>query len=310
MPEAVIVNPFMHPDVIVHLHDEQEIVEERVTVGEDHEMRLGAGAYTAGALKEHGWDVEIVDAIGDDIFGNYTYDLSVSSGFGMKQVVRYEGRHMFVLSVADQKSRGGTMISSCPPDWQRSAAEIESSIIAAPSAEVYYIWSWFWSYANPNLKSLLAEEVVRSMRSKAKIIALDPNWKPEGTPPENEVASLVTALPAFDILKLNRRDAAVIVGDQNPEATVKDLRDLGASLVVLTLGDEGCVVSGDGLENVAFVPPSALMPQNTTGAGDVFGGAFVADFYAHRDPVRAAAHASEHVGHFLQQGSPKTFRQN
>jgi sugar/nucleoside kinase (ribokinase family) len=303
MPEAVIVNPFMHPDVIVHLRDDQHIVEDRVTVGHAHDMRLGAGAYTAKTLLEHGWSVEIVDAIGDDIFGDYTFRASVEAGFGMDHVVRYRGSHMFLLSVADRKSRGGTMISSCPPDWQRPAAEIESSILAAPSASVYYIWSWFWSYANANLQELSATGLVKAIRQKATLVALDPNWKPPDNPPAHEVDDLLAALPDIDILKLNRRDAAVIIGEKDSETTVRELHDRGASLVVLTLGEDGCALGGRDVSGVVFIPSAASQPVNTTGAGDAFGGALVADFALHGDPLRAAHSATEHVSRFLR-GTP------
>lgn len=301
MPEAVIVNPFMHPDVIVRLRDDQEIAEDRVTVGVSHDMRLGAGGYTAASLIRHGWSVEIVDAIGDDIFGNYTFDSSMEAGFGMGYVSRYSGSHMFVLSVADQRFRGGTMISSCPPAWQRPAREIEAGISAAPPADVYYIWSWFWSYANENLKSLPTETVTEGLRKKAKLVVLDPNWKPPGNPPSNEIAGLLSALPAVDILKLNRRDAAVILGEKNYETAVQELHERGAALVVLTLGDEGCAVGGKDVDGVVFVPSVANEFYTSTGAGDVFGGAFVADFVAQGDPLRAAHHATRHVGKFLEE---------
>lgn len=301
MPKAVIVNPFIHPDVIVHLQEGQKIVENRVTVGISHDVRLGAGAYTAEALKQHLWDIEIVDAVGDDVFGELTFNKAIESGFGMGHVVRFHGSHMFVLSVADEKSQGATMISSCPSDWQRSAQEVQISIAGAPPADIYYIWSWFWSYANANLANLRAQEVLQEIRAKAGRIILDPNWKPPHSPPNEEVKSLLNALPMIDILKLNQRDAAVIVGSKDPETTVRELIELGAPLVVLTLAGNGCVLGGRSVNGCVFVPSISVKTRNTTGAGDVFGGAFISDFTNHGDAVRAAHYASGHVSKFLSQ---------
>jgi sugar/nucleoside kinase (ribokinase family) len=304
MPEVVIVNPFMHPDVIVFLRDDQEIVPNRVTVGHSHQMRLGAGAYTARAFMAHKWDVQIVDAIGDDIFGEFTFRESLSSGFGMDHVVRYQGSHMFLISVADQQSEGGTMISSCPSDWQRPAAEVQLGISGAPSARVYYIWSWFWSYANKNLQSFSTHDAMSAISSKSDLTVLDPNWKPPGAPPEDEIASLVAALPLVDVLKLNRRDAAMVLGNKDPRTTILELLELGASLVVLTLGEQGCALGGIGLNDVQFVPSTAQNTRNTTGAGDVFGGAFVASYSDQGDPLRAAHDATEEVRKFLAGNMP------
>jgi len=223
----------------------------------------------------------------------------LAAGFGMDHVVRYQGSHMFLLSVADQKSRGGTMVSSCPPEWQRSAAEIESSISAAPAADAFYIWSWFWSYANKNLCDLSTTHVLAEMRSKARLVVLDPNWKPPGRPPTKEVHELVQSLSSVDILKLNRRDAAVLIGEKDAEESVKELHGLGASIVVLTLGEQGCALGGEGISGVEFVPSATNSPKHTTGAGDVFGGSFIARYEKHGDPLRAAEEATHLVGEFL-----------
>lgn len=299
MAEVVIVNPFLHPDIVVHLADDQTIVEDRVTVAGSHDMRLGAGAYTASAFQRLGWHVEMVDAIGDDTLGEYTFRAAQSAGIGTRHLSRYAGRHMFVLSVADRKSAGGTMISSCPPEWQRSADEIRSSILAAPHADAYYIWSWFWSYANANLRSIAIDEVMASIRSKGGLVAVDPNWKPPGAPPAEEIDRLLESLASIDILKLNARDAEAIVGPKDARSSVLELLALGPSLVVLTLGRDGCAVGSADLPGVRRIVPDASAPRDTTGAGDAFGGFLVAEYSTHGDPMRAAAAATARTQAFL-----------
>lgn len=297
MPDVVIVNPFLHPDIIVHLRDDQEIVEDRVTVGAFHEMRLGAGAYTATAFQQLEWNALVVDAIGDDTFGQYTVREMESAGLTTAFLTRYAGAHMFVLSVADARSLGGTMISSCPPAWQRPADEVVAAIHSAPDADAYYVWSWFWSYANAQLSEIDTPGLMRTIRSQGRLVALDPNWKPPGTPPPLEVDALVESLPSVDILKLNRRDAEVILGESDPRTTVSELLGRGPALVVLTLGADGCVVGSAG--RIHHLPPAEGSPSDTTGAGDMFGGHLVADYAAHADPLHAAAIATARTEAFL-----------
>jgi len=58
-----------------------------------------------------------------------------------------------------------------------------------------------------------------------------------------------------------------------PRDTLVDLRKLGPRVVVITLGDRGSVsLCG---ERVLVLPALRIRPRDTTGAGDVFHGAYI-----------------------------------
>jgi 2-dehydro-3-deoxygluconokinase len=94
------------------------------------------------------------------------------------------------------------------------------------------------------------------------------------------------ALPSWD-------DIRAITGLSDPEALVDHCLRLGAKVVALKLGAEGALVaSADERHRIA---PFPCMPVDATGAGDTFGGAFVARWVAGdglRDAARYAAAAA------------------
>nr|WP_157039745.1 sugar kinase [Aquincola tertiaricarbonis] len=87
-------------------------------------------------------------------------------------------------------------------------------------------------------------------------------------------------LPSYD-------DVVAIMGLSDPDALVDQCLRLGAGVVALKLGAQGAVVA-DGSRRYR-IAPHACRPVDATGAGDTFGGAFVARLLA-GDDLETAGH--------------------
>jgi 1-phosphofructokinase family hexose kinase len=76
--------------------------------------------------------------------------------------------------------------------------------------------------------------------------------------------------------KPNRAEAEDLLGRSLSDeiAAAREIRGLGAEVVLLTLGDEGAVLSASGLEG--RLRPPALTPVNATGAGDALAAGLLA----------------------------------
>ena len=91
------------------------------------------------------------------------------------------------------------------------------------------------------------------------------------------------ALPSWD-------DITAITGLTEPEAIVDHCLRLGAKVVALKLGAEGALVASAAERH--RIAPFPCKPVDATGAGDTFGGAFVARRVAGDGLLDAARYAA------------------
>ncbi len=87
-------------------------------------------------------------------------------------------------------------------------------------------------------------------------------------------AAMTAVLQQTDIALPSMDDMTALTGQHEPEAIVDHCLALGAKVVALKLGDKGALVA-DAHERHR-IPPHPCTPVDATGAGDAFGGAFVA----------------------------------
>lgn len=97
------------------------------------------------------------------------------------------------------------------------------------------------------------------------------------------IARCDICLPSYD-------DVAAITGLTKADALVDHCLRLGAGTVALKLGAEGTLVAD--AQRRARIPPHPCSPVDATGAGDTFGGAFIARIVAGDDMVAAARYAA------------------
>ena len=117
------------------------------------------------------------------------------------------------------------------------------------------------------------EKVIEEARKNNVLIGFDPNyhemiWE-EGHDGIEYIKNLIGKL---DIIKPSEVDAERIFGEDTPENQVKKFINLGAKLVIMTLGKDGAIVS-DGTEILKF-NTLATEIVDTTGAGDAFWSGF------------------------------------
>lgn len=89
---------------------------------------------------------------------------------------------------------------------------------------------------------------------------------------------ITAALQACDIALPSYDDMTVLTGLAEPEAIVDHCLALGAQVVALKLGADGAIVADAQVRE--RIAPHPCTPVDATGAGDTFGGAFVARLIA------------------------------
>jgi fructokinase len=111
-------------------------------------------------------------------------------------------------------------------------------------------------------------------RSAGALVTLDPNIRPSLLPDRDAVVDrFEDLLPLAHVVKLSDEDADWLYAGVDEPEVVQRLLDLGPTLVVLTRGARGCVLTcRDAALEVPVVPTAVV---DTIGAGDSFMGALI-----------------------------------
>jgi 5-dehydro-2-deoxygluconokinase len=171
------------------------------------------------------------------------------------------------------------------PDLEINADELDYDGIRA--AGVFWVTGTGLS-VEPSRSATLA-----ALRARAKrgITVLDLDYRPMFWSSREEARRWVqAALPHVTVAVGNLDECETAVGERDPGAAAKALRDLGVDLAVVKQGPRGVLaVNGSG---AVEVPPVPVDVVNGLGAGDAFGGALCHGLLAGWSPVRVMRFAN------------------
>jgi fructokinase len=120
-----------------------------------------------------------------------------------------------------------------------------------------------------------ALEAVIERVSGGALVAVDPNCRPAAIGDEAGYrARLARVLRRTDLLKVSEEDLAWLTPARPPIDAAHAMLDAGPVAVLLTRGSDGAAVVTPA--GVTDVPPVAVEVADTIGAGDAFGGGFLA----------------------------------
>ena len=115
---------------------------------------------------------------------------------------------------------------------------------------------------------------VEYAKSHGKLLTYDPNWRaPLWHSDDAAREAILWGLGKADVVKLSDNEVEFLWGC-DPAAGAKRVLDMGARLVFVTCGPEGCIFKNAIAEGSAK-SLRGLHVVDTTGAGDIFGGSAV-----------------------------------
>jgi 2-dehydro-3-deoxygluconokinase len=131
---------------------------------------------------------------------------------------------------------------------------------------------------------------MRAARAAGAMVSFDTNHRARLWPLATARAAVDEAIALADICLPGFDDLAALTGLAEPEAMVAHCLDRGARIVALKHGANGAWI-GDG-KRLVRIAPHPCRPVDATGAGDAFGGAFVARIVAGDDLESAGRYAA------------------
>lgn len=119
------------------------------------------------------------------------------------------------------------------------------------------------------------ERLIAKAREQSILICFDPNYHPmiwqKG---EDGLAVVKSVIGQADIVKPSEDDAERLFGPDTPENQTAKFLELGARLVIMTLGKDGALIANGG--EMLRMETMATEVVDTTGAGDAFWSGFYA----------------------------------
>jgi 2-dehydro-3-deoxygluconokinase len=128
---------------------------------------------------------------------------------------------------------------------------------------------------------------IAAARAAGVKVSFDTNLRLRLWPKDRARAVMTDVIGLADICLPSYDDIVAITGITEPDALVDFCLARGAKVVALKLGAEGALVA-DAARRVR-IPPKPCRPVDATGAGDAFGGSFVARLVA-GDGIEDAGH--------------------
>jgi pseudouridine kinase len=232
-------------------------------------------------LAELGLGVELVAAVGDDVFGDRIIDEAAGAGVGVAHILHTVSPTGTYTAVLDDQGELVVAVSDFAGSGELTPAVIDERASLLRHAA--------WIVADANLPVAALERVL-SIAATAKVrvpVAMDP----VSVPKAGRVADLLRRHHPVALLTPNREELEVLVGRAvgaaDLEGAASQLHEEGVGVVWVRLGVGGSYLSVAGGPSPHFdVIPGPVI--DVTGAGDAALAGWLWATLGGRDPIAAA----------------------
>jgi fructokinase len=231
----------------------------------------GAAFTTARTIGRLQQPVAYLGRLSSDHFGTTLERMLAADGVRLDAVVRTEDPT--TLALAEIDGTGSARYRFYERATSAPGLTTEAALAALPAAVGILHVGTLGLMLEPMATAY--EAVVEELSGRA-LIAVDPNIRPwvlaDG---EAYRRRLRRVLGHADVVKVSEEDLAWLDPQRTPAAAARALLDQGPRVVLLTRGSDGALaLTADGGEAAVLAPPITVV--DTIGAGDAFGGGFLA----------------------------------
>ena len=131
---------------------------------------------------------------------------------------------------------------------------------------------------------------IHNAKANGTMVSYDTNLRLKLWNLDHARQTIHASMALADIARPSLDDARLLTGLEEPDAIADYYLALGAGLVALTLGAKGAMIASASKHEI--ISPLKVNSVDATGAGDAFGGAFLAGLARGMDPFAAARQAN------------------
>ena len=221
----------------------------------DFKVQGGGPVATAlVTLARFGISTGYVGKVGGDNFGKFILHSLEKEGVDISRVVVDErSSSLFAFVIIEKKTGRRTILWTKGDSSPLKTQELDEDYLL--SAKVLH----FDGYEVESSIWIAKKAKIRKVKLTLDLDTIVPDI--------DELVSLCdVVIPSWPM-------ASKLTGEDKPEEAVKKIRSMGPGIVAITLGEKGCICSSD--KETFFQPGIKVKAVDTTGAGDVFHGAFI-----------------------------------
>ena len=233
------------------------------------DVNLGPGGNsvnTGVALARLGSKVRIAAAIGRDRLGRMIHDVVQEKGVDVANLVAVDG-FITSASVVLIQANGERRLLH----YRGASAAFTESHIDWRLVEGARIFHCASAFALPAFDGAPFERAIAHAKQLGCLTSVNVCWDIKG----RWLPLLQPALVHTDFIFPNVDEGYKLTDEREPAAIAVSLRRVGVKTVVVKLGAAGCYIQGP--EGSFTSPGFKVSPVDTTGAGDCFAAAFLAE---------------------------------
>ncbi len=226
----------------------------------------GAPANVLASMAKLNKKCAFIGMVGHDQFGVFLKDVLQDIGIdirGLRQSKEYHTTLAFVHLTSDG-DRSFSFYRNPGADMMLRPEDLDFEVIG--QAKIFHFGSISLT-SEPARSATLA--AVKFAKAQGKLVSYDPNYRPLLWPcKEQAVEMMKSGLEYTDILKISENELELLTGTTDLARGSALLYKMGISVVLVTLGSEGCYYSYQG--GSGKIPAFHVDTIDTTGAGDAF----------------------------------------
>lgn len=242
----------------------------------------------AVAVARLGGSVGYICRLGDDEFGRSFLELWKKEGVDASKVIVEKGAFtgVYFISLMEGGKHDFTYYRKDSAASHFSPEDLDESYVK----EAKVLHSSGISLA---VSQSLREAVLKAVslcKASGGIFSFDPNVRLRLWPIGTARAIIEYAFRQADIILSSIEDMELLYGIVDPEVASKKLIEMGASIIALKLGAQGCYIRTR--DKAFFSEGFKVDVVDTTGAGDAFDGAFLVGYLEGWDLQKISAFAN------------------
>ena len=244
----------------------------------------GSPANMAANMARLGNSVALVACVGSDNIGKYLVREVAEAGVNIDNVTT-DPLEPTTIVVVSRTAGTPDFTAYRHADCQLRTDQLPDSLLQ--QAEIFH--TTCFALSRQPAQGVIVEAAHRARQAGCQV-SIDANYAPTIWPDREQAWSVLRDYcSAGALVKVSEDDTARLYGEAQPtERIFSDFHKMGASMICLTLGPNGSVVSYEGGKKQATIPGRKIDVVDVTGAGDAYWSGFLTAYLDGYAPANCA----------------------